>query len=62
MSAEDEKRLVAEFKAFTKGETIASFPITADNNDTVSIERRIAKKKGSWWQLPKDLHITEEGE
>lgn len=60
LKPEDEKRIVAELKSFTKGETIAPFPLPPDGDDTVSIERRIAKKKGSWWQLPKDLHVAED--
>jgi hypothetical protein len=52
---EVQKRIAAELNAFTKGEPIAHHAIGPDGGDTVSIERRISRKKGSWWQVPKDL-------
>jgi hypothetical protein len=54
---ETEKALVNELLAFTKStETI---PAPADSDDPSlnchSLTRQVHKRKGSWWQLPKDL-------
>lgn len=32
------------------------------DSNAMAIERRVSKKKGSWWQLPKDLEIQEDDE
>jgi hypothetical protein len=54
---ETEKALVDELLAFTKSrETI---PAPADSDDRSlnchSLTRQVHKRKGNWWQLPKDL-------
>ncbi len=60
LKPEDEKRLVAELTDFTNGKTLAPFPLLAEDAEAVSVERRVTKRKGSWWQLPKDLHVPAE--
>ncbi len=57
MSAEAQAKLVAELRAFTEG---APLPLGQQISDidaieAVTVERRISKKKGSWWQVPQDL-------
>jgi hypothetical protein len=62
MTAEGQKRLAADLKAFTKGKTLAPHPLPTADDDAISIQHRVAKKRGSWWQIPKDLHVTEDDE
>lgn len=56
------KRLAEELIAFTKGKTVSrdQFP-SDDHHDTLSITRQIKRRKGSWWQIPKDLPIPPDG-
>jgi len=60
MTEEGRKKLAAELMAFTKGQNIPAHALgEADfGSETLSIERRVHKRKGSWWQLPKDLLET----
>jgi hypothetical protein len=53
MDPEVQKRIADELTAFTKGKTIAPHAKGPDGGDAVSIARRISRKKGSWWQIPK---------
>jgi hypothetical protein len=56
MSAEAQTKLVAELTAFTQGAPLPlGQEISDDAIEAVTVERRISKKKGSWWQVPKDL-------
>jgi hypothetical protein len=57
MSAEAREKLAEELTAFTKGAALprGAEALEDDTIEAVSIERRITKRKGSWWQLPKDL-------
>lgn len=57
MSAAAQAKLVEELTAFTKGAPLPAGhePLNDDDIQIVSVERRISKRKGSWWQLPKDL-------
>jgi hypothetical protein len=57
MSAEAKAKLVEELSAITEGTPVGA-DIDEDAIETVSIERRVGKRKGSWWQLPKDLQET----
>lgn len=54
---ESEKKLVDHLKRFTSAPTIPAEPadLALDDADVVSIQRTVHKRKGSWWQLPKDL-------
>jgi hypothetical protein len=57
MTEEQQKKLVDELTAFTKGTTLSDdqVKIDAENIEALSVERRISRQKGSWWQVPKDL-------
>jgi len=55
MNPEAQKRIADELRAFTKGATVAPHAMGPDGGDSLAIERRVSKKKGSWWQIPKDL-------
>jgi len=54
---EKDRDLVDHFKQFTKANPLQPGQIDFDprDADVLTIERRVSKKKGSWWQLPKDL-------
>ena len=60
MDPEAQKRLADELSAFTKGTTIAPHATGPDGGDAVSIARRVSRRKGSWWQIPKDLPYPED--
>jgi hypothetical protein len=56
MDSERSAELVQSLKAFTKGRTLSPEESVADDEvENRSIERRIKRRKGSWWQVPKDL-------
>jgi hypothetical protein len=57
MSAEAQAQLVEELTAFTQGAPLPSGDEALDDDaiEAVSVKRRVTKRKGSWWQLPKDL-------
>lgn len=55
MAPEAQKHLVDELRAFIRGDAVAPHAMEADGAESVSIERRISRMKGSWWQLSKDL-------
>lgn len=50
-------KLVEEFRAFTEGETLSpeQFPKTDDEVEAMTIKRRLRRRKGAWYLLPKDL-------
>jgi hypothetical protein len=50
MDPEKEKRLVAKLKAFTEQATLS--PEEANEDEMVSVVRKVRHKRGSWWQLP----------
>ena len=56
---ESEKKLVDHLKRFTSAPTIPAEPadLALDDADVVSIQRTVHKRKGSWWQLPKDMEL-----
>lgn len=53
----EEKKLVERLKRFTNtpGVPLIEGDLNMKNVDMLSINRRVRKKKGSWWQVPKDL-------
>lgn len=59
---EKEAALVKKLKEVTKAPTLSLAEVDFDlhNPDSLSIQRFVAKRKGSWWQLPKDLEVSEE--
>lgn len=61
MSAEAQAKLVEELTAFTKGAPLPPGEelLNDDSIEAMTIERRISKRKGSWWQLPKDMRADE---
>ena len=62
MTPEAKKKLVDELIAFNKGTNVADQNVASKLEDveTMSIQRYIRKKKGSWWQVPKDLPDAKE--
>lgn len=61
---EKEAELVKKLNEVTKAPVLQPDEVDFDlhDPDTLSIERYVAKRKGSWWQLPKDLEVSEEDE
>jgi hypothetical protein len=59
---EKEAELVKKLKEVTKAPVLRPDEVDFDlhNPDTLSIQRYVAKRKGSLWQLPKDLQVSEE--
>jgi len=56
MSPEDEAKLVKRLEEFTKQPTLGQSEISAEEEaEMMTIARMVRKKRGSWWQLPKDL-------
>lgn len=57
MSPEEEKKLIEELQAFTEAPEVPPAGMIMDDADieSVSIERMVKKRKGSWWQIPSDL-------
>ncbi len=58
-----ERKIVQELSAFSKAPGLHADEIPREQNEenyTLSIERRMHKRKGSWWQLPKNLKVEEE--
>jgi len=55
-------KLVKEMKAFSNAPGLPAEDIDFDveNPDMLSLQRMVTKKKGSWWQLPKDLEVTDD--
>lgn len=55
-----EKKLVNHLRRFTDAPTAPPEQIdfAPDDAEVLSIQRMVYKRKGSWWQLPKDLKKT----
>lgn len=56
-SPANERQLVEMSKAFKNAPNLPPEQVIADESaiDVMSIERRVSQKRGSWWQVPKDL-------
>ena len=56
--------LVQEHTKFVESPTLSPRDIDFDptDSDAMAIKRRFRKRKGSWWQLPKELEIQEDDE
>ena len=56
------EKLAAEIKNMTKGRPLAPDEIDFDPHDTdsLAIQRFLSKRRGNWWQLPKDLEVTDD--
>jgi len=55
--AEEDKKLVEHINKVSTAEPIPANEVdfAPDDAEFVQITRRISKRKGSWWQLPKNL-------
>jgi hypothetical protein len=53
---ERDAELLRKLKSFTKQPTLSPEEAAAQQEDEMlSIQRRVSRKRGSWWQVPKDL-------
>lgn len=59
---EKEKELVDHLKRFSKAPTLSPQDVDfhPDDAEMLSIQRLVRRRKGSWWQIPKDLKVTDE--
>jgi hypothetical protein len=56
MSPEEEAQIVKRFKEFRKQPALGQGEITAEEDaEMISVSRMVRKKRGNWWQLPKDF-------
>jgi hypothetical protein len=55
---ERDAELIKKFKEFRKQPTLPPDQTGADREDMISIARSVHRKRGSWWQVPKDLPET----
>ncbi len=62
MDPEKEKKLVERLKKETESRRLSPHEVDfdADSADFMTIMHKVRKKKGSWWQLPKDLKVSDE--
>jgi hypothetical protein len=60
MAPEKEAELVKRAKAFRKQPTAAGPGVGMEDPEMVSVERRVRRRRGSWWQVPKDLKDEED--
>ena len=62
LSPENEKKLVEELNAFTEGPNLSPGRLIASEGqiEVISIERHVHRKRGSSWQVPKDLPDSED--
>jgi hypothetical protein len=54
MDPEKEAELVERLKEFAKRPTLGQGDVFAEDPEMISVSRMVRKKRGSWWQLPKD--------
>lgn len=62
MSPEKEAELVERLTAFAKQPPLSSGDMAAEDAEMISVSRMVRKKRGSWWQLPKDFKEQSEAE
>ena len=56
MSPEEEAELVKRLKKFRNQSTLGHGEMTAEAEaEMISVSRMVRRKRGSWWQLPKDF-------
>ena len=58
MDPEREKELVAKLKAFRKQETLPDGDPAIGDDEMMSLTRSVRRKRGSWYQVPKDMPDT----
>jgi hypothetical protein len=56
--AESDAELIRKFKEFRKQPTLSLGEAAAEQEDMIAISRSVHRKRGSWWQVPKDLQET----
>ena len=56
------RELIDRLNAFSKGKRLMPEEVDFDlrDPDLVAVERRVFKKRGKWWQLPKNLKESDE--
>ncbi len=59
---EKDKELVERLTKFSKAPTLPPEEVDFDPEDAemLSIQRRVRRRRGLWWQVPKDLKVSEE--
>jgi len=63
MSPDKEAELVKRLKDFAKQPTLSPGDATAEEDpEMISVSRLVRKKRGSWWQLPKDYEEQPEAD
>ena len=55
MSPEKQAELIERFKDFREQPTLRENKIDIDDAEMISITRMVRKRRGNWWQLPKDF-------
>jgi hypothetical protein len=55
MTPEQQAELVKRFKTFRKQNTIDLDDLEKGEDEMISVSRMVRRKRGSWWQVPKDL-------
>jgi hypothetical protein len=58
LTPEAEAALVKKLKAFSEQPTLDRDRAGDEEEAMISIKRMVSKRRGSWWQLPKDLKET----
>jgi hypothetical protein len=54
MDRVEQEKLLKRFREFNQQPTIAGAPVSTDEAEMVSVQRRVRHRRGSWWQLAKD--------
>ena len=54
-NSEPKAELVKRFKEFRKQSTLDSADPANADDEMISIARSVRRKRGSWWQVPKDM-------
>jgi len=59
---EAQKKLVASLRDFTDAPTVnpSQTDFRVADPDHLVIQRFVRKRKGSWWQVPRDLKVDED--
>lgn len=59
MAPEKEAEIVRRLKAFSKQPTLGGSGVGMQNAEMISVERHVRRRRGNWWQVPKDLKDEE---
>ena len=54
MDREKQAELLKRFKEFREQPTIKAQATSTDDAEMVTVARHVRKRRGSWWQIPKD--------